>query len=114
LAAKQEMQRRSSSTLLAGLQSAGARDPAAFAKNLISAYASMSPEERQAAGWSDKLYSAAVASYNTAAQLANIFGDTSGGSGTGSALSLLDALNASDATDDGSSMSLAGVLGGSS
>lgn len=112
IAAKQEMQRRSSSTLLAGLQSAGAKDPAAFAQNLISAYASMSPEERQAAGWSEKLYSAAVASYNTAAQLANIFGDAGNGSPTSSALSLLDALNAQDGNgDDGSNLSLASMLG---
>jgi hypothetical protein len=113
-AAKQEMQRRSSSTLMAGLQNGGTKDPAAFAKNLISAYASMSPEERQAAGWSEKLYSAAVASYNTASQLANIFGDASTGSGANSALSLLDALNAQDGNGgDSSNMSLASMLGSS-
>jgi hypothetical protein len=112
-AAKQVISQRSSSTILAGLKSA-ASDPASFAKNLISAYASMSPEERQAAGWSDKLYSAAVASYNTAAQLANIFGDASSGTGTSSALTLLDAINAQDGSDDSSSMSLASVLGSSS
>jgi hypothetical protein len=111
-AARQAMAQRSSSTILAGLKSA-ASDPASFAKNLISAYGSMSPEERAAAGWSDKLYSAAVASYNTAAQLANIFGDASGGDGTSSALSLLDALNQQDNGDASSGMSLAGILGGS-
>lgn len=108
-AAKQAMAQRSSSTILAGLKSA-ASDPASFAKNLISAYGSMSPEERAAAGWSDQLYSAAVASYNTAAQIANIFGDPSSGTGTSSALSLLDALNPSAPTDDSSSMSLASFL----
>jgi len=103
-AAKAAMHSRSSATVLAGLQNAGS-DPASFAKNLISAYASMSPEERQAAGWSEQLYSAAVASYNSASQLANIFGSGSaassgassllGGSATGSSsggMSLLDYL----------------------
>jgi hypothetical protein len=111
-AAKQEMQRRSGATLLAGLKNASSSDPAAFAKNLISAYGSMSPEERSAAGWSDKLYAAAVASYNTASQLANIFGDSSGVSGSSSALSILDYMDGSDGQDntDSSNMSLASIL----
>jgi len=104
-AAKQAIAQRSSSTILAGLKSA-ASDPAAFAKNLISAYGSMSPEERKAAGWSDQLYSAAVASYNTAANIANIFGDATAGSSTG-ALSILDGLGSSS---DDSNMSLASYL----
>ena len=111
-AAKQVIAQRSSSTILAGLKSA-ASDPASFAKNLISAYGSMSSEERAAAGWSEQLYSAAVASYNTATQIANIFGDASSGNGSSPALSLLDALNASDTTGDSSNMSLASVLGSS-
>lgn len=110
-AAKQAMAQRSSSTILAGLKSA-ASDPASFAKNLISAYASMSPEERSAAGWSDQLYSAAVQSYNTAASIAQIFGDSTASAGSGNpALSLLDTLNAQDAGDS-TSMSLASYLGG--
>ena len=104
-AAKQAIAQRSSSTILAGLKSA-ASDPAAFAKNLISAYGSMSPEERKAAGWSDQLYSAAVASYNTAANIANIFGDATASSSTG-ALGILDGLGSS--TDE-SNMSLASYL----
>ena len=104
-AAKQAIAQRSSSTILAGLKSA-ASDPAAFAKNLISAYGSMSPEERKAAGWSDQLYSAALASYNTAANIANIFGDATASSG-GGALSILDGL---DTSSDGSNMSLASFL----
>jgi hypothetical protein len=108
-AAKQAMAQRSSKTILAGLNNA-ASDPATFAKNLISAYASMSAEERKAAGWSDQLYSAAVASYNTAANIANIFGDAIATSGTG-ALSILDGL---DTSSDGSNMSLASVLNSNS
>src|SRR5262249_53536402 len=111
-AAKQAISQRSSATVLAGLKSA-ASDPATFAKNLISAYSSMSPEERAAAGWSDQLYSAAVASYNTAQQIANIFGDsTTGSSGTSTALSFLNYMDTgSSDTSDPSNMSLAGILG---
>jgi hypothetical protein len=107
-AAKQAVAQRSSKTILAGLNSA-ASDPATFAKNLISAYASMSPEERKAAGWSDQLYSAAVSSYNTAANIANIFGDSTASSGSG-ALSILDSL---DTSSDSSNMSLASYLNSS-
>lgn len=110
-AAKQAIAQRSSTTILAGLKSA-ASDPAAFAKNLISAYGSMSPEERQAAGWSDQLYQAAVASYNTASNIANIFGDATAGTSTG-ALSILDAIGSSDDSSDGSNMSLASFLNSS-
>ncbi|MEO8756285.1 MAG: hypothetical protein ABI398_00840 [Devosia sp.] len=115
-AAKQVMGKRSSATLLAGLKAASTTDPGSFAKNLVSAYASMSPEERQAAGWTDKLYAAAVASYNTASKLANIFGDSissgSGGAGTSPANSLLDYLNKSDSGSDAGNgtMSLANIL----
>ena len=117
LAAKQEMGKRSSATLLAGLKASSTSDPGSFAKNLVSAYASMSPEERQAAGWTDKLYAAAVASYNTASKLANIFGDSTGtgtgnSSGTSPATSLLDYLNNADnASGAGNgTMSLADIL----
>ena len=100
-AAKQAISQRSNSTVLAGLQSSS-NDPMSFAKNLISAYSSMSPEERKAAGWSDQLYAAAVASYNTASQIANIFGDStssdgSSGSGSNTALSFLDYMNTTTA-----------------
>ena len=112
-AAKQVIGQRSNSTVLAGLKSA-ANDPMSFAKNLISAYSSMSPEERKAAGWSDQLYSAAVASYNTASQIANIFGDPTSGTTGNTALSLLDYMNSDDgsgtASTDPSNMSLASIL----
>ena len=88
VAAKRQIGQRANAVVLAGLKSATAGDPGSFAKNLVSAYASMSTEERQAAGWTDKLYAAAVASYNTTSKIASMFGDTS--SGAGGALSLLD------------------------
>ncbi len=93
-AAGRAIAQRSSAVLLAGLKNASASDPGSFAKNLVSAYASMSPEERQAAGWSDKLYAAAVASYNTTSKIAGMF-DGSAGNG---ALSLLNSAGISAGT----------------
>jgi hypothetical protein len=111
VAAKAAISQRSNATVLAGLKSA-ASDPASFAKNLLSAYASMSPEERSAAGWTDTLYNAAVASYRTASQLANIFGDSISDTSGGGALSLLEILNQSNGSTagEGSNMSLASIL----
>jgi len=107
-AAKQVMNQRSGATILAGLQNASSSDPGAFAKNLLSAYASMSPEERAAAGWSDKLYAAAAASYKTASQLSNLFGSSTG---TGTATTGSNALSILDSASS-SMPSLADVLGG--
>ena len=98
-AAKAEINKRSSATVLAGLNAASSSDPGAFAKNLLSAYASMSPEERQAAGWSDQLYAAAVSSYNSATKMANMFGSASS-SGSSSALSLLNGGDSSSSSSD--------------
>jgi hypothetical protein len=111
VAAKAAISQRSNATVLAGLKSA-ASDPASFAKNLLSAYASMSPEERSAAGWTDTLYNAAVASYRTASQLANIFGDSISDTSGGGTLSLLEILNQSNGSTagEGSNMSLASIL----
>ena len=106
-AAKAEINKRSSATVLAGLNAASSSDPGAFAKNLLSAYASMSPEERQAAGWSDQLYAAAVSSYNSATKMANMFGSAGASSSGSNALSLLN--GASSSTDPALSL-----LGGSS
>ena len=117
-AAKAEINKRSSATVLAGLKAASSSDPGAFAKNLLSAYASMSPEERQAAGWSDQLYAAAVSSYNSSTKIASMFGGSSSSSGS-DALSLLNSsssdpalslLGGSDTSTSGGSMSLAAFL----
>lgn len=94
-AAKAEITKRSSSVLLSGLKASSTSDPGSFAKNLLSAYASMSPEERQAAGWSEQLYAAAVSSYNSSTKIAGMFG---GSPGTGS--SALSLLNGADASSD--------------
>lgn len=80
-AAGAEMRTRSTSALLQGLKSAGSStDPGAFAQNIISLYGAMSTEERAAAGWSDNLYAAAVANYQTASKLGSLLGAATGSS----------------------------------
>jgi hypothetical protein len=95
--ASMEMRSRSGAALLQSLKSAGNSDPAAFAQNVISLYGAMSSEERAAAGWSDNLYAAAVANYQTASKLGSILGSATGSlafgsSDTGSSMSLMDYL----------------------
>ncbi len=89
-AAKSVLQARSGATLLTGFQSASkSSDPTAFSQNIISAFSSMSAEERQAVGWSDQLYQAAMQSYVTTSKLMNMFTDATGGNGTQSLAMLL-------------------------
>lgn len=79
-AAKSQLRTKSSSVLMAGLKSASqSTDPTAFSQNVISAFSSLSPEERQAAGWSDKLYEAAVANYSSSNKLLQMFNQLSAG-----------------------------------
>lgn len=78
-AAKSAINQRSSTALLAGFKAAGSTDPTAFSQNIISMYGSMSAEERQASGISDTLYQAAVASYQSASKLMNMFSQATGG-----------------------------------
>ncbi|KKB80108.1 hypothetical protein VW35_06625 [Devosia soli] len=93
-AAKAQLRSKSSAVLMAGLKSAGqSSDPTAFSQNVISAFSSLSPEERQAAGWSDKLYEAAVANYSTSNKLLEMFNqlssNTSANSSSGGLVGLL-------------------------
>ncbi|WP_375451518.1 hypothetical protein [uncultured Devosia sp.] len=75
-AANTAMRAKSGAALLAGFQSAAkSSDPTAFSQNIISIYSSMSAEERQAAGWSDSFYQAAVDSYATTTKLTQMFAD---------------------------------------
>lgn len=103
-AAKSEMRSRTGAAVLAALKASdAATNPAGFSENVISLYGAMSGEERAAAGWSDNLYAAAVASYQTASKLASMLGSTTGtslwggtsdtsGSGSGNKMSLLSYL----------------------
>ncbi|UJW86790.1 hypothetical protein [Devosia sp. SL43] len=82
-AASAALRSKSGAALLAGFQSAAkSSDPTAFSQNIISIYSSMSSEERQAAGWSDQFYQAAVASYETTSKLTQMFAEA-GGDSTG-------------------------------
>lgn len=82
-AASAALRSKSGAALLAGFQNAAkSSDPTAFSQNIISIYSSMSSEERQAAGWSDQFYQAAVASYESTSKLTQMFAEA-GGSSTG-------------------------------
>ncbi len=79
-AANAEIRSRSSAALAAAFQDASrSGDPTAFALNVVSVYASMSPDERQASGLSDTLLNAAVANFETSAKLLSML--SSAGSG---------------------------------
>ncbi len=95
--AKSEMRSRAGAAVLAGLKNADASNPASFAENVISLYGAMSPEEREAAGWSDKLHAAAVSSYATASKLTSMLGEVTGNSRWG---------GSGTSGDGGSSMSI--------
>lgn len=83
--AQSEMDSRSRKTLLACFTNASSgSDPTAFAKNIISAFASLSDEERTAAGWSEDLYQSAILNYQSSSQISDWFsGSGSSGSGMG-------------------------------
>ncbi len=98
-AARSVLQAKSGATLLSGFQSASkSGEPTAFSQNIISAFSSLSAEERQAVGWSDKLYEAAMQSYVTTSKLMSMFNQTTSGS-------------SSAATSGTGSMNLATLLG---
>jgi len=94
--ASMEMRSRSGAALLQGLKSAGTGNAAGFAQNVISLYGAMSSEERTAAGWSENLYTAAVANYQTASKLGSLLSQATGssafGGSDGGSMSLMDYL----------------------
>jgi hypothetical protein len=82
-AANSALRAKSGAALLAGFQNAAkSSDPTAFSQNIMSLFASMSPEERQATGWSDQFYQAAVQSYQSTTKLMDMFAQA-GGTSTG-------------------------------
>jgi hypothetical protein len=82
-AANTALRAKSGAALVAGFQNAAkSSDPTAFSQNIMAIFASMSTEERQAAGWSDKFYQAAVDSYTTTSKLTQMFAQA-GGDSTG-------------------------------
>jgi hypothetical protein len=82
-AANQALRGKSGAALVAGWQNASkSGDPTAFSQNIISLYSAMGPEERQAAGWSEQFYTAAVENYQSTSKLTQMFAQA-GGSSTG-------------------------------
>lgn len=78
-AAKTALRDMSGAALLAGFNAASkSSDPSAFSQNIIAAFSSLSQEERQAAGWSESLYNAALASYSTTSKLMEMFSQATG------------------------------------
>ncbi len=83
-AAQTAMREKSGAALLSGFQSASkSSDPTAFSQNIIAAFSSLSVEERQAAGWSDSLYEAALSSYATTSKLMEMFSQATGSDASG-------------------------------
>lgn len=87
LAARTEMRTRSGAALLASFKSG--TSATGFSQNLVSAYASMSPEERQAAGWSAGFMETVMQNYQSTSRLASLFGGGAQGSSSG-LMSILD------------------------
>ncbi len=77
--AQAALRAKSGAALLAGFQNAAkSSDPTAFSQNIMAIFGSMSAEERQAAGWSDQFYQAAVASYVSTSKLTQMFAEAGG------------------------------------
>ncbi|MDB5589325.1 MAG: hypothetical protein JWP26_4295 [Devosia sp.] len=82
-AANAILRSKGGAALIAGYQNAAkSSDPTAFSQNVIGIYSSLSAEERQALGWSDQFYQAAVNSFATTSKLTQMFGDASSGNAT--------------------------------
>jgi len=82
-AANAILRSKGGAALIAGYQSAAkSSDPTAFSQNVIGIYSSLSAEERQALGWSDKFYQAALNSFSATSKLAQMFGEASAGNAT--------------------------------
>ncbi|MEX0298736.1 MAG: hypothetical protein AB3N28_06675 [Kordiimonas sp.] len=79
-AAKTEMKARVGKNVQGAFQSAGGSgDPTAFSKKLIAQYASMSSEEREAAGMTKDYYNTIVKNYETSLKISQAFGSSFGG-----------------------------------
>lgn len=110
-AAKAEVKKRSGANILAGMQYGNdSGDITMFSQMIISQYSAMSPEERQAAGWSEDLYQSAIANYKSSSTLSSLLAQLSGNQPT-----LLDALGGTNSSNNsllgsGDAMSLLGYL----
>ncbi len=96
LAAKAEVNARLSKSVQSALSHARAsNDPAALSKNLIAQYASLSSEERQAAGLTPEYFETIKSNYETSVRISEALGAISGSgasSGRSGMLGLIDFL----------------------
>lgn len=82
-AAQQELDSRARKVLLSCFEDANSSsDPTALSLNVISAFNSLSSEERSAVGWNDTFFQAAVTNYQSASVLAGMLTSSGGGSVT--------------------------------
>ena len=88
--AASEIRTRNRDSVSSAFRSSKGADSSAFGKSLITQYAAMSDEERQAVGWTPALYDKMVAMQNLSEQLASMF-NSDGSVNTGGS-SLLDYL----------------------
>ncbi len=86
-----EVKARNRDSVSSAYKSTQGSDSSAFGKSLITQYAAMSDEERQAAGWTPALYDKMVAMQNLSDKLASLF--NSDGSVNTGGTSLLEYLN---------------------
>jgi hypothetical protein len=86
-----EVKARNRDSVSSAYASTKGSDPSAFGKNLITQYAAMSDEERQAAGWTPALYDKMVEVQNLSDKLASLF--NSDGSVNTGGTSLLEYLS---------------------
>jgi hypothetical protein len=87
-----EIRARDHQSVMASFKDSDGADPSAFGKSMITRYASMTAEEREASGWTPELYDKMVAMQNTRDKLAEMF-SASGGLATAGSMSLLDYLS---------------------
>jgi hypothetical protein len=85
-----EVKTRNRDSVSSAYKSTQGADSSAFGKNLLTQYAAMSDEERQAAGWTPALYDKMVALQNLSDKLASLFNPD--GSVNSGGTSLLDYL----------------------
>lgn len=94
LAAKGEIRNRTASSFASYGANGGAADGGSLGADLISRYAGMSDEERQAQGWTPELYAKLVANEQLSQRLASMLGGSSNpyAAGAGQTMSLVDYL----------------------
>jgi predicted nucleic acid-binding Zn-ribbon protein len=87
-----EIRVRDHQSVMASYKDSDSSDPSNFGKSMITRYAAMTSEEREASGWTPELYDKMVAMQNTREKLASMF-SASGGLATTGAMTLLDYLS---------------------